>query len=197
MKFSLLILILIIIFLQVMARADNFSVGGAGTYTQISLPSSTSADISTYRGPGYLLDARLRIYPPSLRKSFSFDIFLDIGQYFTKNIGANDTQQQDSTVGGLDFSFNNIFIGAQYGRAHSTIHLNSGSTVNLNYDIIGPRAGFKFFGGESFGMSLTFLYQTGTATPGGDNNIQNSQKINQMSALLLFHIKLMGDRFSY
>ncbi|MCC6277225.1 MAG: hypothetical protein IT289_04840 [Oligoflexia bacterium] len=194
MKISIFAIALIIFMLSKEALADSFNIGIGGTYTQISLPSSTSSDISTYRGPGYILDARLKIVPVSLRKIFSFDLFLDLGQGFTKNIGASDSQQQDYTIGGIDIYYNSIFIGAQYGRAHSSVRASSGTYSNFNYDVIGPRVGVKIFGGDNFGMTLAGIYQTGTAAPAADNNLTMSQKVNQFSAILMFNFKLIGDR---
>lgn len=179
------------------AEADSFNIGVGGTYTLISLPSSISSDVSIYRGPGYILDARLRISPPSLRKIFSFDLFMDLGQSFTKNISASDTHQQDYTIGGIDIYYNSIFIGAQYGRASSSVRSSSGTYSNFNYDVIGPRVGIRIIGRDHFGITLAGVYQAGTAVPDGDNNLPLSQKVNQFSAVLLFQFKLIGDRFSF
>ncbi len=173
--------------------SDSFSLGVGGVYSQIYLPSTTSQSTSVYRGPGYVLDGRLRFSPPFETSNLSFDIFAELGQNFTRNISASDTHNQDSFMGGIDVFLNNFFIGMQYGGARSTITTSSNTTTSFSYEQVGVRGGYRIGGGGDISVTLCGLYQSGFALPNSSNGLSTYQRVYQFGAMLLFQVKVIGD----
>lgn len=194
MSLTAKIIFLILAFFSFRSFANSFDLGFGGTYTQIELPSSTSTSTSIYRGPGYLFDARMRFTPFTQTGRYSFDLFIRMGQNFTKNIGASDTHQQETLAGGIDVNIVKFLLGMQYGKYKSHITSSANTTTNLTYDMVGVKAGYKIVNTVNMGVSLCGLYEFGNALPAGDNTITTYQKVNQLSVILFMQFKLIGNR---
>lgn len=174
-----------IVALSVTSQAAQIDFGFGGQWSALTY-SSTSVSTSTkYRGAGGTVELRLRTMPFE-KSRFGIDYFGNYTDSFLANVNHSAQEQNRATSygGGMDLTYNVLFIGVQYEVFTSKISA-AGYHATLNYRQKEVRAGFNFPMSDKWTMSLTGMYGLSAVLLPVNSQFVN-RDVEEMRGTLLF-----------
>lgn len=178
------------------APAAAFTLGAGAELSQVLLPSSTAGQPqAAYLGPGLLLDMRMRTGGAASLGDFGADFFGSLELAYDTNSASSVSEacRLKQYAGGIDLRSSILFIGGQVAQTNATIFSSPlGATTPLTATSLGFRGGINWMLTEDASLMMGGVYQTGIAYA-VDNGISANQPINQWSAFVLFHFKVVSQ----